>query len=179
LALKHSPYGGEKPSVLDRSQRKYEKMGALPRHRLQLYQRLDVGWPLKSVTVTSYFGYRGGRRHEGIDFLAPIGTPVIAAHAGEVIYSGNGITGYGNMVVIRHPSGLSSVYAHHERNLVRRGQFIRRGQTIAYSGNTGRSTAPHLHFEMRDGADPFDPMLVLRRTLPQKAQQRRRFVRVD
>lgn len=118
-------------------------------------------WPLANVTVTSEFGKRGRRFHEGIDLRARLGTPVYAAQDGEVIYSGNRIKGYGNMVVVRHSKGLFSIYAHHSRNLVKKGDQVRRGQQLALSGKTGRSSGPHLHFEVRRGVLALNPRAVL------------------
>lgn len=129
--------------------------------KISRYRLLHLSWPLDSVAVTSRFGFRNGDRHEGIDLRARAGTPVYAAHPGVVLYSGNGISGYGNMVILKHASGLATVYAHHSKNLVTRGMHIEQGDRIAYSGSTGHSSGPHLHFEVRDGSDPFDPNLIL------------------
>jgi murein DD-endopeptidase MepM/ murein hydrolase activator NlpD len=87
--------------------------------------------------------------HEGVDFAVPEGTPVLAAHAGSVVYSGSGLRGYGNLVAVRGTDGLVTIYGHHSVNKVRRGQQVKKGQVIALSGNTGKSTGPHLHFETR------------------------------
>lgn len=117
----------------------------------------QLRWPLKSVEVTSPYGKRGNDFHEGIDLRAKSGTPVYAAQEGTVIYAGNKIRGYGKLVVIRHFRELSTVYAHNSKLLVRTGQFVRVGQKIAVSGNTGHSSGPHLHFEVRDGLSALDP----------------------
>lgn len=124
----------------------------------QAGKRGKLRWPVPGGTLTSTFGRRGKRDHEGIDIGAKAGTPVIAAAAGEVIYSGSGIKGYGNLVIVRHKSGLVTVYAHNKRNLVRDGQKVRAGETIAEVGSSGRSTGPHLHFEVRIGDKPVDPL---------------------
>ena len=118
-------------------------------------------WPLDRVVVTSSFGKREGRVHEGVDLKAPPGTPVLCVQQGEVIYSGSGIGGYGRLVVIEHPSGLFSVYAHNSRLLVSRGDRVRRGQRIALSGSSGHATGPHVHFEIRKGERALDPELIL------------------
>ncbi len=115
-------------------------------------------WPVVGGTLTSTFGRRGKRAHEGIDIGAKEGTPVLAAAAGVVIYSGSGIKGYGNLVIVRHPNGLVTVYAHNKRNLARDGQKVRAGESIAEVGSSGRSTGPHLHFEVRIGDKPVDPL---------------------
>lgn len=118
-------------------------------------------WPTNEVVVTSRFGSRSGDHHDGIDLRAKSGTPVRAAYDGKVIYSGSKIRGYGKMVVIRHQAKLSTVYAHNSKLQVKSGQNVRRGQLISYSGNTGHSSGPHLHFEVREGVTAINPMLLL------------------
>ena len=120
-------------------------------------------WPLESVRliVSSPFGVRDGRPHEGIDLAAPTGTPVFAAADGGVAYAGNGIRGYGNIVVLRHASDLLTVYAHNSVVLVTRGQPVRAGDRIALVGQSGRATGPHLHFEVRVGEIPRNPLALL------------------
>jgi murein DD-endopeptidase MepM/ murein hydrolase activator NlpD len=113
-------------------------------------------WPI-SGTINSGFGPRGSSFHDGIDIAAPAGTPIRAIESGEVIYSDQ-LRGYGNMIILRHAAGLISVYAHNERNLVREGQQVSRGETIARVGNTGRVTGPHLHFEIRLDNKAQDPL---------------------
>jgi murein DD-endopeptidase MepM/ murein hydrolase activator NlpD len=117
-------------------------------------------WPLDEghTLVGSPFGSRGGRAHEGIDLPAPPGTPVFASADGEVVYAGDGIRGYGNLIVLQHPGDLLTVYAHNQALLVSQGQTVRAGDRIALVGQTGRATGPHLHFEVRQGQIPRDPM---------------------
>lgn len=103
-------------------------------------------WPSRG-TVTSGYGMRWGRLHQGIDIAAPVGTPIIAASSGEVIKAGWG-GGYGKLVKLKHHDGSVTLYAHSSRLFVRNGQQVRQGQQIAAVGNTGRSTGPHLHFEI-------------------------------
>jgi murein DD-endopeptidase MepM/ murein hydrolase activator NlpD len=114
-------------------------------------------WPLNHVQVSSPFGERGNKFHQGIDLRAPIGTAVHAAADGEVVYVGSKIRGYGRMVVLKHAGNFYTVYAHHSRNAVKLGKKVKRGAVIAYSGKTGHSTGPHLHFEIRRGTQSFDP----------------------
>jgi murein DD-endopeptidase MepM/ murein hydrolase activator NlpD len=111
--------------------------------------------------VGSSFGARDGRRHEGIDLPAPTGTPVYAAADGHVAYAGNGVRGYGNMVVLRHAGDLLTVYAHNAVLLVSQGAPVRAGDRIALVGQSGHATGPHLHFEVRAGQIPEDPMPLL------------------
>jgi murein DD-endopeptidase MepM/ murein hydrolase activator NlpD len=113
-------------------------------------------WPI-SGTINSRFGPRGRSFHDGIDIAAPEGTAIRAIDSGEVIYSDQ-LRGYGNMVIVRHADGFLSVYAHNERNLVREGQQVSRGETIARVGSTGRVTGPHLHFEIRRDNKAEDPL---------------------
>jgi lipoprotein NlpD len=115
-------------------------------------------WPLAAPRLTSRFGKRWGRMHEGIDMAAPTGTPVLAAAAGSVMYAGDRVRGYGNMVVLKHDDDLVTVYAHNSVLLVHNGDQVTAGQMIARVGDTGRSTAPHLHFEVRHLDTPTDPM---------------------
>jgi lipoprotein NlpD len=125
--------------------------------------KAPLRWPLAAPRLTSPFGRRWGRVHEGIDMAAPIGTPVYAAGAGVVAYAGDRVRGYGNMVVIRHNDGMVTVYAHNSVLLVHGGDVVAAGQEIARVGDTGRSTGAHLHFEVRRGGDPQDPMPFLPR----------------
>lgn len=120
-------------------------------------------WPLTTIRVVvgSPFGARWGKPHQGIDLPAPIGTPVFAAADGRVVYAGNGIRGYGNLVVLKHPGDLLTVYAHNSVLLVSEGQTVRAGDRIALVGQSGHATGPHLHFEVRTGQIPRDPMSYL------------------
>jgi murein DD-endopeptidase MepM/ murein hydrolase activator NlpD len=119
-------------------------------------------WPLAAaVAVASPFGARDGRPHEGIDLPVPIGTPVLAAAGGRVVYAGDGIRGYGNLVVLEHAGGLLTVYAHNSELLVRPGDVVAAGARVALSGQSGHATGPHLHFEVRQGQIPRDPMQYL------------------
>ena len=118
-----------------------------------------LAWPVHGV-VTSSFGPRVGRAHDGIDIGAPTGTAVYAAASGEVMFASHH-GGYGNVVILRHKDDLVTVYAHHEVNLVAIGQKVKRGEAIAKVGATGRATGPHLHFEVRRGTRPQNPLRYL------------------
>jgi murein DD-endopeptidase MepM/ murein hydrolase activator NlpD len=113
-------------------------------------------WPV-SGPVTSPFGWRWGRMHEGIDIAVPAGTPVHAAASGRVIYAG-WMGGYGNLVVIDHGGGMATAYGHNTSIVVGTGSGVSQGQVVAYSGSTGHSTGPHVHFEVRVNGSPVDPM---------------------
>jgi murein DD-endopeptidase MepM/ murein hydrolase activator NlpD len=117
-------------------------------------------WPVNGGTVTSGFGQRGRSFHDGIDISAPVGTEVLAAGDGEVIYS-DFLRGYGNCIIVRHGDGLATVYAHNQRNRVREGQRVRRGQAIGTVGDSGRTTGANLHFEVRQDNVAHDPLYFL------------------
>lgn len=115
-------------------------------------------WPAKG-RVISGFGARGTSGvNDGINIALPEGTPVRAAESGTVVHADDALKGYGKLVLIRHPNGYVSVYAHNGELNVKRGESVKRGQVIAKSGQTGNVTAPQLHFEIRKGATPIDPM---------------------
>jgi murein DD-endopeptidase MepM/ murein hydrolase activator NlpD len=113
-------------------------------------------WPV-SGPVTSPFGWRWGRMHEGIDIGAPTGTTIVAAGAGVVIYSG-WMSGYGNLVVIDHGGGLATAYGHMSSIAAGSGASVERGQVIGYVGCTGHCFGPHLHFEVRVNGQAVDPL---------------------
>ncbi|MGH3071263.1 MAG: murein hydrolase activator EnvC family protein [Gaiellaceae bacterium] len=113
-------------------------------------------WPVHGI-LTSGFGWRWGRMHEGIDLAVSNGTPVVSAAAGTVIVAG-WMGGYGNLVVVDHGGGISTAYGHNTSITVGVGQQVAQGQLIAYSGNTGHSTGPHVHFEVRINGAAVDPM---------------------
>ncbi|MBZ6074790.1 M23 family metallopeptidase [Microvirga puerhi] len=115
----------------------------------------DFRWPARGRVIAG-FGANGG--NEGINIAVPEGTPVKAAEAGTVTYAGSEVKGYGNLVLIRHENGFVSAYAHNGSLNVKRGEQVKRGQVIATSGQTGNVTSPQLHFEIRKGASPVDPL---------------------
>jgi murein DD-endopeptidase MepM/ murein hydrolase activator NlpD len=130
-----------------------------------------MSWPADGV-VSSPFGPRDGRAHDGIDLALPSGTPVRAACDGVVAYAGERLRGYGRLVLVRHNDGLMTIYAHNALLRVREGERVARGQVLALSGQSGRATAPHLHFEVRRGTRPTDPLEYLP-PRPPAAQARR------
>lgn len=118
---------------------------------------LAWAWPLRG-RLSSKFGGRRGGRHEGIDIRAKRGTPIRAAEAGRVIHSGRGLKGYGLVVILKHVGRYSTLYAHNQRNLVEKGEFVEKGDVIAEVGATGNATGPHVHFELRRDHQALDPL---------------------
>jgi murein DD-endopeptidase MepM/ murein hydrolase activator NlpD len=121
---------------------------------------VGMRWPVGGP-VTSEFGYRWGRLHAGLDIGAGTGTPIHAAKSGTVIFSGQQ-NGYGNVIIISHGGGLTTLYGHQSRLAARDGDEVSTGDVIGYVGSTGHSTGPHLHFETRVNGSPQNP----RRFLP-------------
>jgi len=113
-------------------------------------------WPLQGVLYRGY-GVKQGQRHDGIDLSAPEGTIVRAAASGEVIYTDTQ-SGYGVIVILRHADSLITLYAHNSAVLVKDGERVDAGTPISRVGQSGRTTGPHLHFEVREGTKPRDPI---------------------
>jgi len=118
-------------------------------------------WPLRG-RITSPYGVRvssGSKEfHSGIDISSPFGSNIVAAENGRVSYAGY-MRGYGNLIILSHDEGYSTVYAHNSVNLVKKGQYIKKGSVIAKVGRTGNTTGPHLHFEVRLSGKPVNPLL--------------------
>lgn len=128
-----------------------EATGALPTFR----------WPVRGRVVAAYGAKTNGKANDGINVAVPEGTPVKAAEDGVVAYAGNELKGYGNLVLVRHSNGYVTAYAHASQLLVKRGETIKRGQVIAKSGQSGEAGSPQLHFEIRKGSTPVDPLKFL------------------
>ncbi|MBA4495334.1 murein hydrolase activator EnvC family protein [Paenactinomyces guangxiensis] len=142
-----------------------EEKNRLVREANGMYSGRGTGvlqWPANGK-VTSGYGWRSGRMHEGIDVANSIGTPIYAADSGTVSLTKSNPGGYGYYVVINHGNGLSTLYAHMYRSTVTVsvGDKVRKGQRIASIGNNGRSSGPHLHFEVHKNGNPVDPMKYL------------------
>jgi murein DD-endopeptidase MepM/ murein hydrolase activator NlpD len=125
--------------------------GALPTFR----------WPVRGRVITTYGAKTNGKQNDGINVAVPEGTPVKAAEDGVVAYSGNELKGYGNLILVRHANGYVTAYAHASELMVKRGETIKRGQIIAKSGQSGEVGSPQLHFEIRKGSTPVDPLQFL------------------
>jgi murein DD-endopeptidase MepM/ murein hydrolase activator NlpD len=126
-----------------------------------VYKKVDFIWPVEGE-CTHPFEDDERKRHQGIDISCSSGTPIKASNAGTVIYSGNTIRGYGNMIILRHSEEYITVYAHNQVNLVEEGVSVEKGQIIGKVGQTGRASGPHLHFEIRRNNKAVDPLLFLK-----------------
>ena len=115
-------------------------------------------WPVRGRIISGFGSKPNGERNDGINLAVPEGTSVKAVELGTVIYAGNELEGYGNLVLVRHADGWVSAYAHNKDILVKRGDQVRRGQTVAHAGMSGSVSAPQVHFELRKGAKPVNPL---------------------
>ncbi len=125
------------------------------------YKKLDFIWPAEGK-INDVFEETESRRHQGIDISSPTGAPIKASNAGTVIYSGNTIKGYGNLIILRHSEEFVTVYAHNQVNLVEEGVWVEKGQIIGKVGQTGKASGPHVHFEIRKNNKAIDPLLFLK-----------------
>ena len=123
--------------------------------------QLSMRWPARGKIISGFGSKPNGMKNEGINIAVPEGTNVQAAESGVVAYAGNELKGYGNLVLIRHPNGYVTAYAHTKEILVKKGETVKRGDVIAKSGSTGAVQSPQLHFEVRKGATALDPTTFL------------------
>ncbi|MAI07053.1 MAG: hypothetical protein CBC47_07990 [Alphaproteobacteria bacterium TMED87] len=118
-------------------------------------------WPVQGE-ITSQFGPGGkGLHNDGINILVPEGSDVVASESGVVVYSGNELQGFGNLLLIKHSNGWMTAYGHNDQLLVSRGDKVKKGQIISYSGSSGNVRIPQLHFEIRKGTKAVDPLKYL------------------
>lgn len=124
-------------------------------------QEADVAfaWPLRGG-ISTCFGERRSRAHEGIDIMSPSGTEIRAAEAGKVVFAGS-MGAYGKIIILKHEGPYASVYSHNSRHFVEKGAFVEKGDVIAEVGATGNATGPHLHFEIRREDRAQDPIQFL------------------
>ena len=115
-------------------------------------------WPARGRILSSFGEKSNGQVNDGINIAVPEGTSIRASENGTVIYAGNELQGFGNLVLVRHEGDWVTAYAHNSELMVRRGDTVQRGQIIARAGSTGNVTTPQLHFEIRQGSKPVDPL---------------------
>jgi len=151
------------PDTGDVSADRLETLTMMANQRLFMLNSMPNGLPIQAIRINDGFGMRMHplRKkpvlHKGIDYKAEIGTPVYATADGVVEFSGNKGDGYGRQVILLHNFGFRTAYAHLNKMVVSSGEFVHKGQKIAESGNTGQSTGPHLHYEVRHLYKPINP----------------------
>jgi murein DD-endopeptidase MepM/ murein hydrolase activator NlpD len=114
-------------------------------------------WPVSGSLVSDFGTTANGGKNDGINIAAPANTPIHASASGTVTYAGDELKNYGNLVLVKHTGGFTTAYAHADRLIVARGDFVARGQVIGYVGQTGDVTRPQLHFEIRTATTPVNP----------------------
>ena len=117
----------------------------------------DFIWPVSGNVLKAYGASANGARNDGVNIAAPKGTPIKAAAGGEVVYAGNELAGFGNLILIRHPGGWVTAYAHADTLAVKEGDLVNQGQQVGTVGSTGNVSSPQIHFELRKGKEPVDP----------------------
>ncbi len=120
-------------------------------------RKTKFDWPVKGTIISGYGNLGSGRKNDGINIKAALGTNVKAADSGTVAYAGNELKGFGNLILIKHSDGWITAYAHNDRLFVKKGQKVSRGEKIATVGSTGSVTTPQLHFEVRSGKKAVNP----------------------
>ncbi len=162
--LKHAEEEAESDSVED-SHSQDEQLPVVSlftkNENTAIDNHFPLSWPLQGV-LYARFGKRGETHHDGIDIAAPEGTLISSAGDGKVIFSGYQ-KGYGNLVIVQHSPGLLTIYAHNKKNLVHEGETVLQGDSVAEVGIASPTSGPHLHFEVRVGALPKDPLQYLPR----------------
>lgn len=118
-------------------------------------------WPVQGRMIGTYGLSEAGKRNDGVNIAAPVGTPVRAAADGEIVYRGSELDGYGNLLLIKHEDGFVTAYAHNDAMLVKKGDRVRKGQVIAKVGQTGSASEPQLHFEIRQNLKAIDPVALM------------------
>ena len=152
---------------LPRSRRSLPRNPAQPKEKVAMAaptgvpdvaESVKLRWPASGKVIAGFGGRPDGTHNDGINVSVPLGTEVHAAEDGVVAYAGSELKGYGNLVLLRHDNGWVTAYAHNDELLVKRGDKIKRGQVIAKAGKTGSVDQPQVHFELRQGSKPVDPV---------------------
>jgi murein DD-endopeptidase MepM/ murein hydrolase activator NlpD len=123
--------------------------------------KTDYLWPVKGKILSKYGLLAKGLRNDGINISANKGDPVFASKAGKVVYAGNEIQAFGNLILIKHYDNKTTAYAHLDKIKVKKGQAVKKGEVIAALGNSGKVSKPQLHFELRDSNGPLNPLKYL------------------
>ncbi len=169
-----NPIGPQPPQQADASPPPVKKVVLPPSTNIPQPSRLSADgflWPVKGKVISG-FGPKGkGLHNDGINIAAPKGAPIVAAQHGVVAYSGNELRGFGNLILIKHDKGYMTAYAHASQILVKRGARVKRGEIIGRVGSTGSVAGPQLHFEIRQGRRPIDPLSHLARQRAARSEE--------
>jgi murein DD-endopeptidase MepM/ murein hydrolase activator NlpD len=122
---------------------------------------MSFAWPVSGPVIADFGTTTNGGKNDGINIATAMDAPIHASASGTVTYAGDELKGYGNLVLIKHSSGYTTAYAHADRLLVQRGDFVAKGQVIGYAGQTGDVTRPQVHFEIRSNTTPVNPRAYL------------------
>jgi murein DD-endopeptidase MepM/ murein hydrolase activator NlpD len=122
---------------------------------------VNFAWPVTGPVISDFGSTASGGRNDGINIATAMDAPIRAAASGTVTYAGDELKGYGNLVLIKHEGGFTTAYAHADRLVVQRGDFVAKGQVIGYTGQTGDVSRPQLHFEIRSSTTPVNPRAYL------------------
>ena len=162
VAITDTP--AKKPAALALPKESPEETVAQAPAAADASSNLALRWPLRGKVISGFGAKPNGLKNEGINIAVPEGTNIQAAEGGVVAYAGNELKGYGNLVLVRHPGGYVTAYAHASQLMVKRGDTVKRGDVIAKAGQTGAVQSPQLHFEVRKGATALDPNKFLNMT---------------
>ena len=153
------PPVGAQPAAQAEQPKPEQKVAlAAPAAASAIADAVKLRWPTTGRVIAGFGGRPDGTHNDGINLAVPLGTEVHAAESGVVAYAGNELKGYGNLVLLRHDNGWVTAYAHNDELLVKRGDKVKRGQVIAKAGKTGSVDQPQVHFELRQGSKPVDPI---------------------
>jgi len=150
--------GAEAVAADTGSESKPQQTAALPPAQAVAPSASGFSWPLRGKLLSAFGAKKGGEHNDGINIQAARGAPVAAAADGTVIYAGNELRGFGNLVLIKHSGGWTTAYAHNESLLVKKGDTVTRGETVAKAGSTGSVASPQVHFELRRGTRAVNPL---------------------
>jgi murein DD-endopeptidase MepM/ murein hydrolase activator NlpD len=156
--LSAQPSAQAEPAKAEQPKPEQKVALAAPAAASALADAVKLRWPTTGRVIAGFGGRPDGTHNDGINLAVPLGTEVHAAESGVVAYAGNELKGYGNLVLLRHDNGWVTAYAHNDELLVKRGDKVKRGQVIAKAGKTGSVDQPQVHFELRQGSKPVDPI---------------------
>ena len=145
------------PNYVARNAAPYSPVSSKPLAPVSTAGTPTFVWPVSGRVLSDFGDAPSGAKNDGINIAATTGTPIHAAASGTVTYAGDELKNYGNLVLIKHSGGYTTAYAHADRLVVSRGDFVARGQVIGYAGQTGDVERPQLHFEIRSGTTPVNP----------------------